>query len=368
MSGELGLQNTFHERVYVPLQAYRDRNDCPNRDITTFDFMSDVLGMTNTVSRPIEEVDIFCDMGLDPNYATIDAIMTVPGTDYKWLIPEYFQHYIVEGMNENQTHLDLCARTIDVKSRTVVTPYIKAVDATPEQVKETETFPIGSMTWRDKSITLAKIAQGLEISDELRQECPLPLIRIYMNDVGRMYGIVWLSMGVSVIINGDQKSGSNVIGVKYGEVVDTLSEKDHKRIWARGGRIGMKYDHLITNEDEAFAIMDWDIYSKFEQGSSRVKINRKHSVIPDVVNQFEVGTVSDGVHVFFDKRYAMVYFRLRPLKVEADRFIMRQVNQIAFSMSGGFGNILDHARVAANADATKTFVSQGWPEIYKPLI
>ena len=71
MAGELGLKNTFRNRIYGPLQDYRGNDGTGGREISFIEFAQTrainedgkAMGLKNNSGDPITWDDIWCELG-----------------------------------------------------------------------------------------------------------------------------------------------------------------------------------------------------------------------------------------------------------------------------------------------------------------
>lgn len=374
MSGVLGLKNTLRERVIVPLNKYRD-GEKGGKEISFIDFVQTraideqgkARGLKNSSGQPITWSDIWADFGIDPSQVTLDNLLTSTG-DLKYLAPEIVRDFILKGLQADGSYQEIVAGTESVDSMVVTTPWIEMTDTTPEPIQETETIPYAGMRWGHKTIELSKKAKAIELSDELLLRVRLPILSYYMRRFGVMLSATLYNEAVQTLIAGDQTDGSDacaVIGVE--NVADGITFKDFLRAWIRCRRIAVNWDNMICSEAGAFKILQLDEFSKPQgAGSVVTQIDSRNRIIPSSVPQYISHLLGDNKVMLFDKAQGVVFLVFRPLLVESERIIMRQISGTACSIICGFSTIMQAGRVII--DGEKAFSSYGFPDYMAPIL
>jgi len=374
MSGELGLQNSFRERVWKPLQRYRGSDGEAGREISLVEFMqtraindeSKPVGLLNTAGQPISMNDLWCDLGLDPARITLENVLTL-SEDVKYLAPEIVREFVLKGFNSNGAYTDIVAGTESVDQMVVTAPWVQMNDSDPEAIGETERIPEADYEWGYKTVRLSKKAKAIHASDELLLSVKLPLLSYFLQRFGVQLSAQLYNEGVMTLVNGDQADASDacaVIGVA--STSDKLTYKDFLRAWIRGRRIAMGWTNLISNEATAYKLMQLAEFSN-QQGLGGVKVTLqpKNQIVPASMPQLVSEGLSDDQAMLFDKGQAMVYLSFRALMVESERIIMRQINGSAASLIGGFTTLFREARVILDGDLA--FSGNDFPSYMVPL-
>lgn len=366
MAGELGLKNSFATKILKPLNQYRHgSSDKGGRDISLVDFANHQLGMSNTQGNPLTMADIWCDLGLDPKDVSLDHLLSLSG-EVKYFAPEVIRDAVLMGMTMNDVnYLDLCAGSVNVDSLDATTPWVQFSDDTPLATGEAETFAEAKLTWGHKSVRLAKKGVSFFWSDEVIMAVKIPLLQQYMQRVGVNLSAAMYTEAVSTLINGDQASGADscaVIGTANGS---TLVFGDILKAWVRARLIGMKWNAMITDETTANSILAMDEFTKPQGfGDVRVNLDSPNRIVPGNVTHL---IASGATHpIFFDPTQAMIYLSFRPLFVETERIVMREVTGTKASIIGGYNTLWRHARVMI--DKSKSFSGYGFPSWMAPLV
>lgn len=374
MSGELGLMNSFRERVFEPLQLYRGTDAQGGREISLIDFMQtrainndgEPVGLRNTSSgEPVDWVDIWNDLGMDPGTISLGNLLSLSG-DMKYLAPEIVRQYIFEGLVSDASYMDLVAGSENVGSMQITSPWIKTADSAPEDTAEAETIAEAEIEWGHKTITLAKKAKALKVTDELVLSVPLPLLSYFLRDFGVMLSAGLYTQGVNTLINGDQADASDscaIVGVA--STTDKITFKDFLRLWIRARRMFVRWESLLHNEATAYKLLQLDEFSKPQgAGTTVVTLNSRNRIIPSAMSQLISASLSDDQALVFDKSQGVVYLSFRGLLVESERIIMRQINGTAASIIGGYATVKRTARCILDGDVAYA----GFPAYMAPLV
>lgn len=370
MSGELGLKNTFKERIYAPLQKYRGSDGESGKEITLSEFMAtraintdnQAEGLRNTDGQPLSLVDLWKDLGLDPANVTLDNLITL-SDDIKYLAPELVRDFILQGLNSDASYMDLVASTVNSPSLTVTSPWVEFDDASPSETGEAETIAETDITWGDKTIRLRKKAKAIKASDELLLSTPIPLLSQYLQRFGRLLSASLFTDGCTALKNGDQADSSDACAVIGVASSGTLAFADFVKAWVRARQIMMSWNNLITSEATANTVLG---ISEFKTpqgfGSPMVNIESKNRIMPASMPHLISSAMSDGQCLLFDKSQAMTYLSFRGLTVEAERIVMRQLNGTVASTIGGFSTIFRHARVIVDSGHAygSTYIFPTW--------
>lgn len=375
MSGELGLKNTFRERVFEPLKRYRGNDGTGGREISLIEFIqtrainedSKPVGLKNTSGQPMTWDDIWCEVGADPATLSLNNLLSLSGSDMQYLAPEIVRDFILKGLNSDASYLDLVASTESVDSMNVTVPWIRYLDEEMQTVGETETIPEASIEWGHKSVTVSKDAIALHWSDELLLSVKLPMLRYFLQKVGLALAVKLYNRGVNVLISGDQADASDSTAVVGVASSGTLAFKDFLRLWLRARQIGMRWESVLNNETTAWALLQLDEFSKPQgAGSVVTTIDSRNRIIPASMTQLISSEMTDNQNLLFDKRFGMIFLSFRGLLVESERIIMRQLSGTAASIISGFTTIDRNARIIL--DSSKAFSGYGFPSYMAPLV
>jgi len=372
--GALGLKNSLHEKVVAPLKNYRD-GDKGGKEISFINFAQTralnedgkPIGLKNTSGNPITWDDIWTDLGLDPASVSLDNLLTVSG-DVRYLAPEIVRDFILKGMESDASYLDLVAGVESVDQMVVTSPWIQMVNEGPEAIGEAETIPLAEMTWGHKTIELSKRAKAIQFSDELMLRVKLPLLSYYLRKFGVLLASDLYTEAITTMVNGDQSDNSDscaVVGVT--STSNGVEFIDFLRAWIRARRIAMRWDSLITTEAGAWDVLQIDEFSDQKGvGGQVVTIETRNQVIPSRMPHLISSVINDDQRMLFDKSQALLFLVFRPLLVESERIIMRQIQGTAASIICGWSTIDRNARIIL--DGSKAYGSYGFPSYMAPLV
>lgn len=369
----LGLQNSFRERVYEPLQRYRN-SDSGGKEISFQDFLqtravnSDgkPAGLMHADGKKATWEDIFCEFGKDPGSLTLDNILSSSG-DMKYLAPEIIRQFILEGMNTTSTYTDLIAGTETVDQMVITTPWAKMLDEAPEGTGEAETISEAGLTWGSKSVSIKKKAKAIKITDELLLTCKIPILGYFLRRFGVALAAGLYVEAVNNLINGDQADGSDSAAVIGTDASGKIEYGDYLNVWIRGSRIFAKYDNMICNEVGTKATLSLPEFKAQQySGAALVNLKPKNGIVPSQMPFFVANAVGDGQRLLFDKPQAQIMLVFRPLLVESERIIMRQINGTACSIIAGFASLFRWAKIII--DDSQSFATKGFPDYMTPLV
>lgn len=378
MAGELGLTNSFRERVYEPLQDFRGHEGSSGKEIGLIDFMQTrainddkkPMGLKNTSGAPITWDDMWADFGIDPATITLDNLLTMRD-NLRYLAPEIIREFILQGFNADGSYLDLVAGVESVDQMTVTTPWIRVDDAAPVAMGEVETFAEADLAWGEKHVKISKQGKSFKASDELLLSVKLPILSYFLRRFGVSLAAGLYTAGVGVLVNGDQADGSDSIAtIGVADNSKKIEFTDFLPVWTRGRRLAMKWNSMITSEAEAVKILNIDEFgTPAAYGSAIVNVSSRNRIIPSNMDHMlsEVPTLDQVL--LFDKSQAMIALVFRPLLVENERIIMRQLNGTACSIIMGYTTLLRYARILMDGDLKRVAgAGNDFPAWMVPLV
>ena len=366
MANELGLKNTFYNKVYGPLQEYRGSDATPGKEKGLIAFMNE-NGFTAGV-EPMSWSKLFHEMGL-PRAAELSLghLLALTG-DVTYLAPEIVRDFVVRGMELNSRYTDLIMGTENVTSLDVAAPWIDYENPRVQSIAEAETIPVSKYTWGKKNVTLRKKGIGLDWTDELILSVKLPLLRQWLQRVGVELNAMLYTAGVTTLVNGDQSDLSDAVTAVGVASSGTLDFTDFVRLWTRAQIIGANWISMIANETTANELLAMEEFKPTAGGlgAATVNLDLRNKVIPNNIPMFISSALADGKILFFDKSQALLYMIFRPLLVEADRIVQRQVNGTYVSIMSGYTTVERKARICL--DKSKAFSGYGFASWMEPLV
>lgn len=375
MANELGLMNSFRDRIYGPLTAFRGTDGTAGQEIGLVEFVqkhavnehNESVGLTNSTGSPLTWEDILADFGVDPIQSTLDNIITLPGTDAKYLAPEVVREFILRGMNTSANYMDLVAGVENVDSLTVTAPYMEMANNTPPIIGETETMPTTSYTWGEKSVKMKKRATAIELSDEVVLSVKLPILSYWLQRFGVNLGVQLYKDAVTTLVNGDQADTSDAAATIGIASTGSLAFSDFVRLWTRANLIGQQWTTMVTSETMALQILAITEFKPTSGGlgQAAVTVESRNRIIPTTLPHLVSSDMDDDEILFVDPAKAMIRCQFRGLLVESDRIISRQISGTYASVMGGFLTISRDARIVM--DDSIAFSGNGFPSYMTPL-
>jgi hypothetical protein len=375
MANELGLMNSFRDRIYGPLVQFRGTDGTAGNEIGLVDFVqkhainenNEAVGLTNSVGEPLSWEDILQDFGIDPIQSTLDNIITLPGTDARYLAPEVVREFILRGMSSSVNYMDLVAGVESVDSLTVTAPWIQMDTNTPPIIGETETMPTTGYSWGEKSVKMKKRATAIELSDEVILSVKLPILSYWLQRFGVNLGVQLFKDAVTTLVNGDQADTSDAAATIGIGSTGSLAFSDFVRLWSRGNLIGQNWTTMVTSETMALQIL---ALAEFKPtagglGQAAVTVDSRNRIIPNSLPHIISSDMDDDEILFLDPSKAMIRCQFRALLVESDRIVSRQISGTYASVMGGFLTISREARIVM--DDSIAFSGNGFPSYMTPL-
>lgn len=363
MAGELGLMNSFRERVITPLNAYRGNDTDGGHDIGLVAFMNK-LGMKNTLGQPITMEDVWKDLGKNPDHISLDNLITLSG-DVKYLAPEVVREFILQGINAVPWWNNLCSGSVEVASMGVVGPWIQYDKVGLEKTGEVETIAEADVTWGQKTVTIYKKAKGIKLSDEIIYSARLPMLQPFLMRVGIEMAASMNKAAVTTLVNGDQASGDECAVVGVG-TANTIDFYDFVVAWARASSLFYDWSTMVTSETMAVEVLKNEEFIKPQgAGNVVVQVESVNRVIPDRMPHMVSSGTPAGYVLLVDPRMAMLHLQFLPLRVESERIANRQMNGTYVSIIDGFYTVDRRARLCINKAVT--FAANGFPSWMTPL-
>jgi len=328
------------------------RGDNP-LDITLTEVVKEKFGVT---------LDAFyADLGIDPNYDTVQNIVSVPDVDARWIIPEFFRDAIRLGYRQAPIWPNIIAAEEQMKGLTQVLPNINMSDATPAIVAEGETIPLGSVSYGSKKFNAFKVGKGIQLTYEVIQHSSLNVVRIFLEDFGVKMGYAVDSLAIQTLLNGEQLDGSEsapVIGV---ETAGTKTYKDFLRIWMRMGRMGQNPGIMLGGETAA--IDTWNLPEFKERRGPYAPENQltlKNMPFPQNTNYYVHGNIPASQEIILNKERGIIKMNAAPLLVESEKIIQNQTSAFYATTSLGFAKLFKDATVVM--DESIDFATNGFPD------
>jgi len=300
-------------------------------------------------------------LGINPSFHTMENLASMPDFEegYRWLRPEIVREAVRLGLRRNPIYPDLIASEETVTQKKVTMPSVNMSDAIPEIIHETETIPVGSVSFGEKDVKLQKMGTGLKISDEVQEYVSLNILSLYLQDAGVKLGLGLDTMAVDVLLNGDgsPNSGAPVVGVASSTT--GIAYRDMLKLWIRMGLLGRTPTALISNEAVALDVLTMDEFSKWSPnlGNSKQNLNLR-TPIPQNQDYLIHGAMPAVAKLgFIDKTSAMIKLNASALTTESERIAERQMNGTYVTITTGFAKLFRDAFIVMNGGAETAYPS-----------
>lgn len=337
------------ESTFRALQSLRKDQQNP-QDIDLQDFIKVKYGVS---------METFLDdLGLNSSIDSIQAMVNMPDSNIRWLIPELIRDALKLGLRKAPIYPDLIASEQTISQPQVTIPHINMSDAMPRYVGTAETIPDGTISYGSKSLRVRKMGRGIKIPYEVMQYVSLNVIALFLQDFGIKLNHGLDSLAIDVLINGEQADGSEsapVIGIN---TPGTFVYRDLLRIWIRMSRIGRTATTIVGGEDAALDTLDLPEFKLKQQGTPQAQLNLK-TPVPQSVNYYIHGGVPDDQQILVDATSAMIKYNAQPLLIEEDKIVSKQVLETYASLTTGFGILYRDARIVI--DSSLDFDVAGFP-------
>jgi len=322
---------------------------------------ADVLRAGGKVKRPIDlsleglvkekfgfgSVDSFyAAIGVNPSFHTMDSLASMSDFNegYRWLLPEVVRAAVSLGLRKNPIYPDLIAAEENVDQKKVTLPSINMSDATPEVIGETETIPVGTVSFDERDIKLKKIGTGIKVSDEVQKYVSLNILSLYLQDAGVKLGLGMDTMAIDVLLNGDGGTfpySAPVIGVN--STTDGIVYFDLLRAWIRMGRLGRLPSTMLSNENAALKVLQLPEFKGANYNNKKQNINIK-TPIPQSQDYLVHGAMpSTQILGLLDNTAALLKLNATALQVESARIAERQMNGTYVTITTGFAKLFRDA-------------------------
>lgn len=376
MANELGLRSRFRELIVEPLNNFRGSDGSHGQEVRFLDFVNNEApnpatggyGLQNAAGQPFDWDSLLHELGHDRafEYSTLDNLIGLGG-ELRYIAPEVVREFILNGFETSATHLNLVAGTESVDSMDVTAPNITYNEATMQDISQGETIPESAITWDKKTVSIGKKGIAIKLTDELLLSVKVPVLRYWLRRVGVQLGAILYRNGVLTLINGDQAGGADSCAVIGVGTQTQIAFADFVRPWVRAAQIAFNWNSLISSEDMTNTILAITEFKPNQGvGSAQVNIESRNRIIPSTLPHMISSDMNDNHVMLFDQAQAMTYVVFRPLLVEAERIIMRQIEGSAASIISGFLTIDRNARVII--DKSLAFSGNGFPARMTPLV
>ena len=305
-------------------------------------------------------------LGIDPAMHTVESLMTMPEFEegYRWLVPEVIREAVRLGMRKSPIYPNLIAAEESVAQPKVTMPAINMADATPTEVGEAETIPVGTISFNQKDVKLMKVATGIKLTDEVMMYVSLNLLSLYLQDVGVKLNTALDATAIDTLINGDQAHAVDAIATIGVKTPNTLTYRDILRPWVRMSLLGRLPQNILANEDAAMDILDLPEFKGFPGNNKLATINLQTPVPRDQSLYIHGAMPAEKRFMFVDRSSALLKLNAAGLKTESERIVQKQISGTYVSLTTGFATMFRDARLMI--DYSQAISSKPFPEWMNP--
>lgn len=298
-------------------------------------------------------------LGISTKTSTMQNIYSMPGTDYRWIVPEIIRDALTLGMNTAPFYPNMIASDQPINGLNAIMPFINPSDAAPARINEGETIPLGTVSFGQKDVRLFKIGKGIKITDEVKNYVSLDILSIFLRDFGTQMGYAMDGLAIDALINGNKADGSEAapaIGVK---TTGSIVYRDLLKLWIRAARLGRNFQTIVGGEDVAIDLLDLPEFKDKKFGTTEATLNLK-SPVPNKADFFiHSGIASDQI-LLIDPKAALIKLTAKNLMLESERIVSNQTEAIYASLTTGFSKMYQDAAILM--DHSVAFSS--WPAFF----
>lgn len=304
--------------------------------------------------------DFYEKIGVNPHVTTMENLFTMPDQGIRWIVPEIIREAITLGMRQAPFYPEIIASDQPINGLQATMPFINMSDATPSKVNEAETFPLGDVSFGQKTVSLFKIGKGFKLTDEVKNYVSIDVLGIYLRDFGVQLGYALDTLAMDVLLNGNKVDGSEsapVIGVY--KTANGITYKDLLHIWVRAARMGRNFTTMIGGEDQAIEMLNLPEFKDRANGTTIATLDVK-SPIPNKASFYIHPGTPENQLLLIDKSAALIKLTARQLMLESERIVSNQTEAVYASLTTGFSKMYQDASLLLAAN--KEFSTNGFPE------
>ena len=269
-------------------------------------------------------------------FATLDSAV---------LFPEYIARTVRQGMEENDILPSIVATTtvIDAMDYRSIYSVPEDEDKELQDVEEGAAIPTTEVKTKEHLVSLTKRGRMLVASYEAVRFQKLDLFGVMLRQIGAYIQKQQLADAVQVLMTGDGNGNSAAV---YTVGTDPIS----------GTSGTLEYDQLVEFWGQFDPYTMNTILCSTATMTQMLKIPELQNPMTGLNFQgtgtfatplgaqlYRTSTVSDGMIVGFDKRYALELVRAGDVLVEYDKLIDQQLERAAITSISGFAKICDGA-------------------------
>jgi hypothetical protein len=272
----------------------------------------------------------------------------------------------MRGAVQSVFYPDLIIREIPVAQPSVIVPYFNLSDASIGDGDEGSTVEEGSVNYGTKNVILRKRQKGIKITYEAIEFNTLDLAAIFFHDLGRLLGNRLNGDCVNAIVNGDLadlSEAASVIGVQ--DTTKGFQYIDVITVWVRLGLLGRMSSSILGNETTANSYLNLTEVKNRQFNGVPLLETRTKTPLPTQQDLYVSVQVPANQLVFQDSSMSMAQLTARPLMVETEKIIHKQLAGTYASIITGFTKLQRNASVVI--DQTLAFSGHGFPTWMSPF-
>lgn len=288
-------------------------------------------------------------------------VTTDPASRY--ITPEYFTPAIMRGVVQGQFWDALISADLTVPQPKVTMPLMSLSDANLKETAEAASIEEGTVTYGSKDVNIKKRARGIRFSDESVMFNTIDLISIFFEDLGRILASGLNGEAVRILRDGDQANGSEAALVIGSESGNSFAYVDIIRVMIRMGMIGRPVTQVVAGEAMA---NEWENLSEVknnqQSGPKLLPTITRGVLRPQNWELFPAFNIPANKVLFNDPTSAMVALTAKPLVLESERIVSRQLNGAFATIYKGFAIQQVTGRVIV--DKSIAFSGNGWSAVF----
>lgn len=288
------------------------------------------------------------------------------GGGQRFITPEVFTDPVMRGAVQSTFYPDLVVAEETVNNLDVTIPHLDLADAVLKDSGEAATIEEGSINYGKKKVEIKKKARAFKITYEAVEFTPIRLAQRYFEDAGRILGHSLNGMAVDVIVDGDQADGSeaaSVVGVE--DPTKGITWRDLARVAIQLGLLGRTGLQAIGNALTALDYIDLpEVKNKQFPGAPLLATMLKSPLTMPESLYVSTKVPADQL-VIQDPSMSLVQLTARPLMLETEKIMSKQIEAAYASIYTGFAKMQRNASIVL--DGSIPFSGNGFPAWMQPF-
>lgn len=292
--------------------------------------------------------------------------ITADGGSQRFISPDVFLAPLGLGIVQGSFYQDLIVREESIPQPTATIPKIDLAAATLKDSAEAATIEEGSVTYGSKNVTVKKKARGIKVTYEAIEFNTLSLVQIFFEDAGRILGHTLNGMAIDTLVNGEQAGGveaAAVVGVE--STTNKITWFDLTRLAIQGALIGRTFNQAIGNATTALNYLNLPEVKEKQFPGAPLLATRVRTPLTMPEELFVSANVPANQMIFSDSSMALIQLTARPLMVETDKIIAKQIQESYASIMTGFAKL--HRTASVILDGSVAFSGAPYPSWMQPF-